>query len=51
MIIHLAAIPFDIIILRFPFCDFEIFSWYDDIGGARAAGPFLAVEAVAAVMR
>ena len=48
MIIHLAAIPFDIIILRFPFCDFEIFSRYDDVGGARAAGPFLAVEAVAA---
>ena len=48
MIIHLATVSFDVIILRFPFCDLEVFSRYDDVGGAGAAGPFLTVEAVAA---
>lgn len=51
MIIHLPAIAFDIVILRFPFCDFEVFPGDDYVGRAGASGPFLAVEAVAAVQK
>ena len=50
MIIHLSAITLDIKILRFSGSDFEVFAGDNDVGGAGAAGPFLAVEAVAAVM-
>ncbi len=48
MIVHLPAIAFDVVILRFSFCDLEVCSRDDDVGCAGAAGPFLAVEAVAA---
>ena len=47
MIVHLARIAFDIIILRRSLDDFEILARDHDIGGVGAAGPFLAVGAVA----
>ena len=49
MIIHLPTIAFDVIILRFPFCDLKGFPGNDDVGGTGPAGPFLAVGAVASV--
>ena len=47
VIVHLARIAFDIVILRRSLDDFEILARNHDIGGVGAAGPFLAVGAVA----
>ena len=49
MIIHFSTVAFDVVVFGGAFCDFEIGAGDDDVGGAGAAGPFLAVEAVAAV--
>ena len=49
MIVHLPAITFDVVIFWFALRDLEGFARDDYVGGARAAGPFLAVEAVASV--
>ena len=38
MIIHLPTIAFDVIILRFPFCDLKGFPGNDDVGGTGPAG-------------
>ncbi len=47
MVVHLAAVAFDVVILRAALCDFEIFARDDEVGGVGAPGPFLAVGAVA----
>lgn len=47
MIIHFPAIAFDVEVFGSAFGDFKIFAWDDDVGGVAAAGPFLAVEAMA----
>ena len=47
VIVHLARIAFDIVILRRSLDDFEILARDHDIGGVGAAGPFLAIGAMA----
>ena len=47
VIVHLARIAFHVVILGRSLDDFEILAGDHDIGGVSAAGPFLAVGAVA----
>lgn len=47
MIVHLSRIAFDAVVFRTAFDDFERVPGDDDVGGVGAAGPFLAVGAVA----
>ena len=47
MVVHLAGIAFDVVVLGTAFDDLELFAGDDDVGGVGAAGPLLAVGAVA----
>ena len=47
MIVHLARIAFDVVMFRRSLDDLEIRTRDHDVGGVGAAGPFLAVGAVA----
>ena len=47
MVIHLAGIALDVIMLRGALGDLEGVAGDDNVGGVGAAGPFLAVGAVA----
>lgn len=47
VIVHLARIAFDVVILRRSLDDLEVLARDHDVGGVGAAGPFLAVGAVA----
>ena len=47
MVVHLARFAFDVVILGRSLDDFEILARDHDVGGVGAAGPFLAVGAVA----
>ena len=47
MVIHLPRIPLDGVVLGTPLDDVEFLARHDHVGGVGAAGPFLAVGAVA----
>ncbi len=47
MIVHLSGVAFDVVVFGSAFDDFEVFARDHDVGGVGAAGPFLAVGAVA----
>ena len=47
VVVHLAGIAFDVVMLRGTFGDFEGLGGDDKVGGVGAAGPLLAVGAVA----
>ena len=47
MVVHFAGVAFDVVVFGAAFDDFETCAWDDDVGGVGAAGPFLAVGAVA----
>ena len=47
MIVHLAGVAFDVVMFRRSLDDLEILTRDHDVGGVGAAGPFLAVGAVA----
>ena len=47
MVVHLARVAFDVVVFRASFDDFEILAGHDHVRGVGAAGPFLAVRAVA----
>ena len=46
MIVHLAAVAFDVVMFRRALGDLEILAWDHDVGRVGAAAPFLAVDAV-----
>lgn len=47
MVVDLARVAFDLVALGRAFDDFEVLARDHDVGGVGAAGPFLAVGAVA----
>ena len=47
MVVHLAGVALDVVVLGAALDDLELLAGDDDVGGVGAAGPLLAVGAVA----